>query len=116
MKNIFKIIAFAFVMVLGVQNISAQSLSEDQNRPEVIAKAETARLTEALELTGDQGRTIFRALVAKEVGYQKNVAGKDANAAAVISEKKRLDTTVQEAMKSTLTEAQYKKWQTIRKQ
>lgn len=110
MKNIFKIIAVAFIMVLGMQNASAQSLSEDGSRPEVKAKAETSKLSTALGLNGDQQRTVFRALVAKEVGYQKNVDGKDAANAAVVTEKKTIDAKLDEAMKSTLTAAQYTQW------
>jgi|SRR5690606_4216007 len=110
MKNIITVFAFAVTMLLGAQTISAQSLSQDKNRPEVIAKAETAKLTETLNLNGDQSRAIFRALVAKEVGYSKNVDGKDAKAASVVSEKKKLDDQLKEAMKKTLTADQYNSW------
>src|SRR5690606_805022 len=109
MKKIFTVVAFATAMLLGTQTTSAQSLSQDNGRPEVIAKAETAKLTETLNLNGDQGRTIFRALVAKEVGYQKNVKGKDAKSTSVIAEKKKLDDQSNDAMKKTLTADQYAK-------
>jgi len=110
MKNLLTVFAFAVTLLLGVQTSSAQQLSQDKSRPEVIAKAETAKLTEALDLTGDQGRTIFRALVAKEVGYQKNVDGKDANSTSVVAEKKKLDDQLKDSMKKTLTAEQYAKW------
>lgn len=110
MKKILTVVAFATAMLLGTQTISAQTLSQDKGRPEVIAKAETAKLTETLNLNGDQGRTIFRALVAKEVGYQKNVAGKDLKNASVAGEKKKLDDQLNDAMKKTLTADQYAKW------
>lgn len=110
MKNIFKVIAVAFVMVLGMQNASAQSLSEDSSRPEVKAKTETAKLATELSLNGDQQRTVFRALVAKEVGYQKNVDGKDSANSAVLADKKSIDAKLDEAMKSTLTSVQYQQW------
>lgn len=110
MKQIITVFAFAITMLLGVQTTSAQSLSQDKSRPEVIAKAETAKLTESLGLNGDQSRTVFRALVAKEVGYQKNVNGKDAKDASVASEKKKLDDQLKEAMKKTLTADQYNSW------
>ena len=110
MKKIITVFAFAVTMLLGVQTTSAQSLSQDKSRPEVIAKAETAKLTETLNLNGDQGRTVFRALVAKEVGYQKNVAGKDLKDASVSAEKKKLDDQLKESMKKTLTADQYAKW------
>ncbi len=110
MKKIITVFAFAVTMLLGVQTTSAQSLSQDKSRPEVIAKAETAQLTEKLGLNGDQGRAVFRALVAKEVGYQKNVDGKDVKDASVASEKKKLDEQLKEAMKKTLTADQYNNW------
>ena len=44
MKNLVKVIALVFVMALGVQTTSAQSLSRDQDRPEVIAKKTVADL------------------------------------------------------------------------
>ncbi len=110
MKNILTVFAFAVTLLLGVQTSSAQQLSQDKSRPEVIAKAETAKLTETLNLSGDQGRTIFRALVAKEIGYQKNVDGKDAKSTSVVAEKKKLDDQLKEAMKKTLTAEQYAKW------
>ncbi|WP_313114187.1 hypothetical protein [Aequorivita sediminis] len=110
MKNLFTIIAFAATMLFGVQNISAQSLSVDKNRPEVIAKAETAELTETLGLNGEQSRTIFRALVAKEINYQKHIEGKDATDAKVIANKKKFDSSLDGIMKKTLTEEQYAKW------
>ena len=108
MKKIITVFAFAVTMLLGVQTTSAQSLSQDKSRPEVIAKAETAQLTEKLGLNGDQGRAVFRALVAKEVGYQKTVDGKAAK--DVASEKKKLDDQLKEAMKKTLTADQYNTW------
>tara|TARA_B100002051_G_C16522246_1_gene528311 strand:- start:267 stop:614 length:348 start_codon:yes stop_codon:yes gene_type:complete len=110
MKNLLTVFAFAVTMLLGVQTTSAQQLSQDKSRPEVIAKTETAKLTEALDLSGDQSRTIFRALVAKQVGYQKNVDGKDASSATVIAEKKKIDAQLKDAMKKTLTDDQYSKW------
>ncbi len=110
MKQLITVFVFAITMLLGVQTTSAQSLSQDKSRPEVIAKAETAKLTESLGLSGDQGRTVFRALVAKEVGYQKNVDGKNLKDASVASEKKKLDDQLKEAMKKTLTADQYNNW------
>lgn len=102
MKNILTVFAFAVTLLLGVQTSSAQQLSQDKSRPEVKAKTETAALTESLGLNGDQGRAVFRALVAKEVGYQKSA---DDSAS-----KKKLDDQLKDAMKKTLTAEQYAKW------
>lgn len=97
-------------MILGVHTSSAQQLSQDNSRPEVIAKAETAELTKTLDLSGDQSRAIFRALVAKEVGYQKSVKGKDLKNAAVSAEKKKLDDQLKASMKKILNADQYAEW------
>ena len=110
MKNILMIFAFAVTMLLGVQTSSAQQLSQDKSRPEVIAKAESENLTKTLGLNGDQSRAVFRAFVAKEVGYQKNVDGKDLKNASIVAEKKKLDDQLKNSMKKTLTDEQYAKW------
>ncbi|MAP80099.1 MAG: hypothetical protein CL526_03315 [Aequorivita sp.] len=110
MKKLLTVFAFAVTMLMGVQTASAQQLSQDSDRPEVIAKTETAKITEALNLNGDQSRAIFRALVAKEVSYQKHVQGKNANSATVKANKEKFDATLKEAMKKTLTAEQYDKW------
>ena len=110
MKKLVSLIAFAFVMMLSVQTISAQSLSEDQTRPEVVAKAQVADLTTQLGLSGDQSRTLYRAFVTKEVNYTKLVNGKDINNTQVAADKKKTDDVFMKAMKTTLTEEQYTKW------
>jgi len=109
MKNLFTVFAFAFVMLCSV-NATAQSLSQDQQRPEVVAKTEVAQLTSDLGLTGDQTRAIYRTLVVNERDFQNNIKGKDQNSAAVIAEKKRLAKKLDETMKTNLTAAQYQQW------
>ena len=110
MKKLITIFAFAFVMLFGIQNSFAQELTQNQNRPEVIAKAQTAKLTQELGLTGDQSRTIYRALVAKEVNYKKNIEGNDPNDAKIIALKKEYDDTFNASMKKNLTPDQYNAW------
>ncbi len=110
MKNLLTVITFAVVMTFSTQNISAQSLTQDQDRPEVVAKAQVAELTNQLNLTGDQGRTLYRAYVAKEVNYRKLVTGKDINDTKVAADKKKTDDVFYEAVKKTLTNEQYSKW------
>ena len=110
MKNILTVLAFAASMFFGAQSISAQSLSQDNARPEVMAKEETRILTDQLSLNGDQQRAVFRALVAKEVNYQKNVTGKDLNSTPVKADKTKFDTELQTSMKKILTDAQYAQW------
>lgn len=110
MKNLLTVFAFAVTMLLGVQTTSAQQLSQDKSRPEVIAKAETAKLTETLNLSGDQSRAVFRAYVSKEVNYQKHIDGKDAADATVKANKAKFDAALKESMKKILTADQYNQW------
>ncbi len=110
MKNIFKVIALSFALFLGMNTANAQSLKQDQDRPEVVAKKQTADLSEALELNGDQQRSLFRALVHHKAGH-KRLAGKTDSAST--AEKKKLDEELQTAMKKILTDEQYKTWLTL---
>jgi len=110
MKNLLTIFALAFVMMFGVQNSYAQELNQDQDRPEVIAKTQVAKLTQELGLTGDQSRTIYRALVAKEVNYKKHINGNDLNDAKIIALKKEYDDNFNASMKKNLTPDQYSTW------
>ena len=115
MKNLFKVLAIAAVFVLGTQNSNAQSLSQDQDRPEVVAKLKTSAINDALNLTGDQQRYIFRALTSNEVNYRKHVNGKDANNPEVIANKKKFDDALVRSMKKTLTAEQFTAWQAMQK-
>ncbi len=110
MKKLLSVIAFAFVMMFSTQTISAQSLSQDETRPEVVAKAQVAELTTQLGLSGDQTRTLYRAFVTKEVNYRKLVNGNDINNSQVASDKIKTDDVFMKAMKTTLNEKQYAKW------
>lgn len=107
MKNIFTFLVFAVIMGLGVQDSFGQQLSQKEDRPEVIAKQKVQELSKSLNLSDDQQRTLFRAFVAKEVSYKKNISGKDLSDPAVAATKKEADATLEEAMKKTLSEDQY---------
>ena len=109
MKNLLSIIAFAFVIMLSVQNVSAQSISQNQDRPEVIAKTQILNLSNQLELTGDQSRTLFRALVTKEVSIRKSEL--DENKTSMVIDKKKADELFYAEMKKTLTAQQLTKWE-----
>ncbi|MFT7071962.1 hypothetical protein [Patiriisocius sp. Uisw_017] len=111
MKNLFKIVVVALVLVFGIQNTVAQSLSQDQERPEVIAKLKTSEINDAFDLTGEQQRYIFRALTANEVNLRKHVNGKDASNPEVAANKKKYDDALSQAMKKTLTPEQFAQWQ-----
>lgn len=110
MKNLLSVIAVAFVLIFSTQNITAQDLKENQERAEVVAKGQVAELTNQLNLTGDQSRTLYRAFVTKEVNYRKLVNGKDINNSQVASDKKKTDDVFTTAMKATLTKEQYAKY------
>ncbi len=110
MKKLVSVVAFTFLLMFSAQTISAQSLSQNQEKAEVVAKAQVAELTTQLNLTGDQSRTLYRAFVAKEVNYRKLVNGQDSNDATVVANKGKIDETFMISMKKTLTEEQYNQW------
>lgn len=110
MKNILTVFAFVASVLMGVQTVSAQSLKQDENRPEVIAKEEAHDLTQSLDLNGDQTRAVFRALVTHKVDIRKNVAGKDLNTSSVQAEKQKIDTRLKGTMEKILNKEQYAQW------
>lgn len=116
MKKLLTVIAFASAMLIGANSASAQSLKQDQDRPEVVAKKKVSDLSEQLDLTGDQQRSLFRAYVSKEVNYRKYVNGKDLSDPAVAANKKKYDDVFVAAVKKQLTAEQYKKWLTLQNQ
>ena len=105
MKNLFSLVTFAIIMLLSVQNVSAQNISQDQDRPEVIAKNQLVNLSDQLTLTGDQSRTLFRALVTKEVSIRKSKL--DENKTTMVIDKKKADELFYVEMKKTLTAHTY---------
>lgn len=94
-------------------NVTAQNLSQNQDRPEVIAKATVADLSAKLDLTGEQQRSLFRAYTAHQSNYKKHVTGKDISNAKVQADKKKIDDVLQVSVKKSLSEAQFKKWLTL---
>lgn len=116
MKNLIKTLTFAVLMMAGVGSAQAQSLKQNSNRPEVIAKQQVEVLSKQLSLNGDQQRAIFRALASKESNYQKYVNGQDLNDTKVKADKKRTDETLDTAMKKALTKDQYQRWIELQKQ
>ncbi len=110
MKNLLTIVAFALVMMFGVQSTNAQGLKQNEQKAEVVAKTQVAELAKELGLSGDQQRTLFRAFVQKEVNYRKQVNGKNASDATVVANKKKIDETFKATVKQYLTKEQYQKW------
>ena len=115
MKNLLSVLAISCMMLVGMGSMSAQSLSQNQDRPEVIAKTKVTDLSSKLDLTGDQQRALFRAYTAHESNYQKHVTGQDISSPKVQADKNKFDTVLKDAVKKSLTEAQYNKWLTLQK-
>jgi len=109
MKNLFSLVAFALTMLLNFQNVSAQNISQNEDRPEVIAKNQLVNLSDQLALNGDQSRTLFRALVTKEVSIRKSEL--DENKTTMVIDKKKADELFYIEMKKTLTTQQFTKWE-----
>lgn len=110
MRNIIKITAIGIFLFIGSVNVQAQGLSVADNRPEVIAKKQVSMISEQIELSGDQQRTLFRAYVKKEVGYKKYITGKPSNDAEALKQKKLLDQELEATVKKELSSDQFEKW------
>ena len=110
MKNIVKILVIAIIMGVGAQSTYAQSLSQDADRPEVIAKKKVTEVSTKLELNDSQERALFRYYTSYEMKYKKNIAGKDLNEPKVAAEKKEYMDDLKANVKKTLNDEQYKKW------
>ena len=110
MKNLLTIVAFALVMMFGVQSTNAQDLKQNDQKVEVIAKTQVAELSAELGLSGEQQRSLFRAFVQKESNYRKQINGKNAADANVVANKKNIDATFKTTVKKYLTDEQYQKW------
>lgn len=110
MKNLLSVLAISCVMLFGMGNVTAQDLTQNQDRPEVIAKTKVADLSPKLDLTGEQQRSLFRAYTAYESNFKKHVAGKNISDPTVQANKKKFDDVLKDAVKSSLTADQFKKW------
>jgi len=115
MKKFITSISLVCFVLLGMNTMTAQSLSQDAKKPEAIAKEKVADISAKLGLSGDQQRTLFRAYVQKEVNYSKHVTGQDQKSADVIASKKKHDDQLATAVKKVLTPDQYKKWLAMQK-
>lgn len=115
MKKFLSIVAFAFIIALGGQTMQAQSLSQDNSRPEAIAKMQLAELNKSLDFTADQERTLFRAFVQKEVNYKRYVNNSKISPVDAKANKAKYDAAFDQAMRKTLTDAQYSKWASMKK-
>jgi len=110
MKNLLTVFAFITALFFGMSDMSSQNLTQDQNRPEVVAKQKVADMSQALDLTGDQQRTLFRHYASHLSNMKKHVDGKNANDPTVIANKKKYDAVFMAGVKKTISVEQFKKW------
>lgn len=104
MKKLIPLLLIAFAFIFSAQDVNAQQ------RPEEIAKLKVAELSQNLDLSGEQQRSLWRVLVKKEAAYAKQVAGQDLNSATVANSKKEIEATFDKEIKEILTPEQYKKY------
>lgn len=104
MKKFLSLMVVIFALAFNIQDTNAQQ------RPEEVAKKKVAEISQTLELTGEQQRTLWRALVKKESAYAKQIHNNDLSNPAVAAAKKDIDATYDKDLKEILTPEQYKKY------
>ena len=104
MKKLF------FYFVFAVFTFAVSQPVQAQQKPEVIAKQKVAELSQELNLSGEQQRSLFRVYVLKESDYAKKVNGKDLSNPEVAAAKKNIDQTLDKGVKRVLTDEQYTKY------
>ena len=107
MKKLLILAIFALTLTLGTDSLYAQERLED------VAKSKVAQLNEAVKLTPEQERTLFRVYLEKERQYRKHVIGQDTTNADVASNKSRIDTSFESNLKGVLTAEQYSMYKKI---
>ncbi|MEX0995503.1 MAG: hypothetical protein WDZ45_00480 [Flavobacteriaceae bacterium] len=95
MKKLITLLLIAFAFTFSVQDANAQQ------RPEEVAKLKVAELSQTLDLTGDQQRSLWRVMVKKESALAK--AGESTQ---------EIEATFDKEIKEILTPEQYKKYLT----
>jgi len=95
MKKLITLLLIAFAFTFSIQDANAQQ------RPEEVAKLKVAELSQSLDLTGDQQRSLWRVLVKKESAIAK--AGEST---------KEIEATFDKEIKEVLTPEQYQKYLT----
>ncbi|MCR9182915.1 MAG: hypothetical protein NXH73_08310 [Flavobacteriaceae bacterium] len=95
MKKLITLVLIAFAFIFSVQDVNAQQ------RPEEVAKLKVAELSQTLDLTGDQQRSLWRVMVKKESALAK--AGESTQ---------EIESTFDKEIKEILTPEQYQKYLT----
>ncbi len=95
MKKLITLLLIAFAFIFSVQDANAQQ------RPEEVAKLKVAELSQSLDLTGDQQRSLWRVMVKKESALAKEGASTQ-----------EIEATFVKEIKEILTPEQYQKYLT----
>jgi len=115
MKKLFTLLAFVFAIALSTQSGYSQGITENAEKPDIVAKAQLEKVSSSLNLSDDQERTLFRVFLAREVNLRKNVNGKDLENPNVSYSVKKIAENFEKGMKETLTEDQFSKWKASQK-
>jgi len=111
MKNIFRAITVFLTMVAGLNQMNAQSLERNLNSPNEVAKKQLLELTETLNLTTDQQKYIYRAILAKGSNSRRYLSGNASNGLSISENKERIENNFIFTMKRRLTPDQYAIWE-----
>lgn len=93
MKKFITLLLIAFAFTFNIQDANAQQ------RPEEVAKIKVAELSQTLDLSGEQQRSLWRVLVKKESAISK--AG---------GSTQEIEATFNKEIKEVLTPEQYTKY------
>jgi len=110
MKRLLSIAVITCGFIIGMGSVSAQDMTAQDQRPEVIAKSIVADLDAKLDLNGDQERALFRAYTAHQSNMKKHVIGKNSSDPAVQQQKAKFDKLLKSSVQKALNSSQYTKW------
>lgn len=104
MKKFLSLIVVIFALAFNSQDANAQQ------RPEDVAKNKVAEISQALDLSGEQQRALWRVFVKKESAYAKHINGNDLSKPEVAATKKKIDATFDKDLQEVLSPEQYNKY------
>jgi hypothetical protein len=105
MKKIITFCAFALIMILGVQNITAQNKIEINE----MASTQTKSLRKAIKFNNDQRDKVYEALKF----YHTNTSSLNESTFNTTEQKKKLDDILDLKMKEILNEEQYEVYKNL---
>jgi len=112
MKKLITLCLFTMALLLSSQSISAQ---EDMRSAEEIAKEKTYKLIQEFGLEGDQQKFVWRAFLNIEKA-KKDIAEGNLSEEQISVINEKANTNFERLMKESLTERQYVKFNTIKKE